>query len=667
MPTLHSKASGDTFGAVSESTPPPGHYDLQTPSTNPIRTKGPLWRLFSELLGPPERRRLLTALGALVVSSATNLAFPTVLGRAVDLACSSTRPPTFKILVAGIFTTFGVGAFASWLRVYKFGITGHMIETKLRKRMFERLLKRDISAMDSSSSGDVANRIVVDATVAAQSMTETIAKCLRALNSSIGGTIMLLLISRKLTFLSLSFVPLLGMGAMMYSKYIKRLRQRQSEQLDVAMSHLIERMAHMDTVKLFAQEYKESSMFSLQLDSTTPITRSVAAADGLFMGCLSFSVNASLLCVLYFGGCLVQTGEMTVGHLTSFALYSSMVGLGFSSLSQVYGDVVKARVSIRRIYEILDETLTTSRAEGAVDGLKAEDAGTSKGQALHPHGKNPVEHSAASSEQSQKLMSMLEAGELKGAIKLEDVGYAYPTRPSVHVLKNLSVEIKQGDVVAIVGPSGCGKSTMCRLITQLLRPKTGQIFLDGIDLAKVDGTLLRQHVFGVVSQEPVLFSGTIRDNILYGIDQKELDCSNPDSVMLKAAKLANAHEFVTSFPDGYDTRLGELTQQLSVGQKQRIAIARAIAKDPRVLIFDEATSALDAESERQVQNAMDQAMQGRTVIVIAHRVNTIQMARNVVLLGDGHVVEMGNYKDLMGRDSKLKQLISGDSGVTLEL
>nr|BAA96370.1 ABC protein [Physarum polycephalum] len=306
--------------------------------------------------------------------------------------------------------------------------------------------------------------------------------------------------------------------------------------------------------------------------------------------------------VLWYGGHLVIQSKMSAGDLTSFILYTLMVSMAVGTLSNLFGDFMKSIGASERVFQLMDRTPKV-RFRG---------------------GDTPLQ--------------------FKGLIRYENVFFAYPSRPDVIVLKGVDLECKPGQVVALVGPSGGGKSTMVALLEAFYYPVSGHLTIDGVDIRDLDPEFLHDKV-GLVSQEPTLFAASISDNIAYGIKGKKVSI---DSI-IEAAKHANAHDFITSLPQGYDTLVGERGVRLSGGQKQRVAIARAVLKDPTILLLDEATSALDAESEYLVKKALDELMQHRTTLVIAHRLSTVKNAHKVVVVESGTIAQEGTHEQLMSQ------------------
>jgi len=333
-------------------------------------------------------------------------------------------------------------------------------------------------------------------------------------------------------------------------------------------------------------------------------------AYGGFAGGAALCVQFSFGLVLLYGGYLVSKGDITAGDLTAFLMYTLSVAMSLGGISVLYGDFMKAIGASERVFELTDRQPEV-RYKGGVT-----------------------------------------AKQLEGTIELQQVHFSYPSRPDQLVLSGLNLKLNPGTVVALVGPSGAGKTTIANLIEVFYYPQKGTIFLDGRNLRDYDPRWVHDQV-GIVEQTPTLFATTIAKNIAYGMGENV-----PMDKIIQAAKEANAHEFISRFLDGYDTMVGERGVRLSGGQKQRIAIARALLKNPSILLLDEATSNLDSESEHLVQEALDRLMQGRTVLVIAHRLSTVRNAHSIVVMNNGTIAEQGTHAELMTRDGIYVQLVS---------
>ena len=367
-------------------------------------------------------------------------------------------------------------------------------------------------------------------------------------------------------------------------------------------------VAGIRTVRTLAAEEEEAGRYEKSTQLTFDRARRRAVVVAVWGGLTSVVGYGALLGVLGYGGMLVSTGQITVGALGSFILYGLFLSSSLADLSDRWAALKKASGSAARVIELL-------------------------------------ERSAGAAERGTRQL-----GVVNGGIEFKDVHFSYPTRLGAQVLTGLNLSVAAGEVVALVGASGAGKSTVAALLARLYEPTRGAVYLDGCDLAELDPHWLRQRISSV-SQEPILFSGTLTDNIRYG--QEDVNFDRVEA----AARAANAHEFIQLFPDGYNTRVGERGLQLSGGQKQRVAIARALLRAPRVLILDEATSALDSENEFLVQEALGRLMQGRTTLLIAHRLSTVKGANRVFVLEEGRVVQSGNHASLMREGGLYRRLV----------
>ncbi|MCX6130130.1 MAG: ATP-binding cassette domain-containing protein, partial [Proteobacteria bacterium] len=413
-----------------------------------------------------------------------------------------------------------------------------------------------------------------------------------------GGLVLLIYTSPILAFGLLACIPPIAIGTAMFGKKIRRISRDVQDALAETGIVAEETISGIRTVRAFAKESFEVERYTKALQRSFQLARKRISSIAVITAVAGLLGYSAIVGVLWYGGRLVIAGQMSVGDLSSFILYAMTVAISVGALGSLWTDFMSATGAAKRVFELLDQKPTI--------GLRAG----------------------------------LSLPQVEGRLDFHLVNFSYPTRPDIAVLKKLQLSIAPGEVVALVGPSGSGKSTVAALITRFYDPISGHISLDGHDLRELDGNWLRQQI-GVVSQDPVLLSASIAENIRYG----KINASEQD--LHRAAKAANAHEFIESFPDGYATIVGERGIQLSGGQRQRVAIARAMLKDPRVLILDEATSALDAESEHLVQEALERLMQGRTTVVIAHRLSTVRNANRVLVIQNGEIVESGTHENLM--------------------
>lgn len=561
------------------------------------------------ILSLTKEEKLPLALGVagMTVASAMNLVFPRIMGKAIDVASGKPAPGGLsrKGFVVVVLATFVTGSVGSFLRTYSLGMVAERIAAKLRHKLYKVLLSQEMGFYNNRKVGELVTRISGDCQQTANAVVDVLSNGYRSLNSAVGASYMLLTISPKLTLVSLTILPLVGTGAMLFSKFSSRLATQHQNAVVDMMGVAEERLNNIYTVKLFSAEQDELDHFEKFNSSILANGKRAKRARGVFMGSLSLSINCSLFSVLYFGGLLVGSGDITIGTLTSFALYSGFMGLGFSGLSSCMSEMKKTRTSSKALFDLLS-------LPAAVDG-------------------------------NNTLPTV------KGHVRFNNVSFAYPSRPHMLVLDRLNMEIKPGEVVAIVGKSGAGKTTIASLISKIIKPTSGMVTLDGVDIATLNASWLRKQI-GVVNQEPSLFASTIAENITYGA------ATHNKEQLIAAAKEAHSHDFIMDLPNQYDTFVGEKGVELSGGQKQRIAIARALYKKTNILLFDEATSSLDGRSEDMIRRALQSAAENRAVFIIAHRLNTIRHANRVILLEEGVIAEAGTFEELNQEGTKFYNL-----------
>lgn len=556
----------------------------------------------------PEWRRLVPGTIFLVISSAAGLYFPQVAREILDASLDAgSRADVDRAawILAGAFAVQGI---AGALRYMLFTEAGEHIVTRLRAQIFDTLLTLDIAFFDERRTGELLSRISNDASILQNTVSVNVSMALRNGLTVLGGLVLLWLTSSRLTLIMITVIPAVVLGALFFGRMVRKLSYEAQEELAAATAQAEEALSGIRNVRSFAQEPWASARYDAGLQKYFAAIRKSIRWMAVFTGTASIAGYSAIAIVVWYGGRLVLDGSMSAGDLTQFILYTLLVAVSVGMLGSLYGDFMKARGAAHRVFEIVDAVPDIPLGGGTV-----------------------LTH-------------------VQGDLRFRSVHFAYPTRPDSPVLRGVDLTVGAGQVVALVGESGAGKSTIAALIRRFYDVDAGEITIDGHRLTSLDPSALRASI-GTVDQEPILLSTSIRENIRFGAP------GATEEQVIAAAETANALGFIKAFPAGFDTLVGERGVQLSGGQKQRIAIARALLKDPQILIFDEATSALDAESEYQVQQALDRLMKGRTVILIAHRLSTIMGADRVYVLGAGRVIESGEPQALMASKGAFSSLV----------
>lgn len=486
----------------------------------------------------------------------------------------------------------------SFLRVYTFTRVSEQSMRDLRKELYTKIITLPITFFEKSRVGELMSRITSDVTQLQDVLSITLAELFRQVFTLVGGVLLITLISGKLTLFMLSTFPFLVVAAIIFGRFIRKNAKKVQDELAKTNIIVEETLQSVNVVKAFTNERLEVTRYASSIQRVVEYALKAATFRGGFISFIIFVLFGGVVGVVWYGGNLVLTGELDFKDLFTFIIYTGFIGGSVGGLGDMYAQIQKTIGASERVLEILEEN-----SEVDVD-------------------------------------CAFEFKKAQGNISFENIGFIYPSRADITVLKDVSINVKAGEKIALVGQSGAGKSTLVQLLMKLYPLTKGKIVIDGVNIADQDVTELRSNI-AIVPQEVMLFGGTIFENIAYGKP------GSTETEVFEAAKKANAFNFIDSFPEKFQTIVGERGVKLSGGQRQRIAIARAILKDPSILILDEATSALDSESEKLVQDALDKLMKDRTTIIIAHRLATIRNVDTIYVLKDGEIAESGSHDELI--------------------
>lgn len=545
----------------------------------------------------------------LLFTGATALAFPKLMGMLIDCVKNKDTAQANTIAL-GLVAILFLQSIFSFFRLSLFVNFTENTLANLRLALYSNLVKLPMSFFSQKRVGELNSRISSDITQIQDTLTSTIAEFLRQFILIIGGIILLASESFKLTLLMLSVVPLVAIAAVIFGRFIRRYSKKVQDQVAESQVIVEETMQGISIVKAFANEWYEIARYDGKIKDVVKLAIKGGKYRGYFASFIIFCLFGAIVAVVWYGVQLSISGEMSVGQLISFVLYSTFVGASFGGIAELYAQIQKAIGATERVFELLEETPEKINS-----------------QANRNHAK------------------------IKGNVAFKNVAFSYPSRQEIKVLKDVNFTANFGQKIAIVGPSGVGKSTIASLLLRFYNIEGGTIEIDGKNIYDYDLETLRGNM-SIVPQDVILFGGTIKENIAYG----KPDAT--DAEILNAAKQANAFNFIEGFPEKMETIVGERGIKLSGGQRQRIAIARALLKNPSILILDEATSSLDSESEKLVQEALEILMQGRTSIIIAHRLSTIRTADQILVLDDGKITEQGTHQELLELENGLYKNLS---------
>lgn len=613
-------------------------------------------------LAREEAPLLSAACFALVVGVGASLAIPALIGRVMDTlhdksegARDELRRTVFRLCVV-----VAVSAVASFFRASLITTAGQRVVARLRKRLFRAVISQEVAFFAETRSGEITSRLVADTTSIRSAATVNLSVGLRTSLSILASLCYLFVISWRLSLLMVSTVPVVAVAARRYGAYVRRLSKDAQDALAKASEVAEEAVSQVRTVRSFAQEAHHLELYSARIETSYGLGRRLAVAYGSFTAFMSVVAGGAIIGILYYGSVLVLDGDMSVGDLTSFILYTISVGGGVAGLAGLFADFSRAIGASDRVFELLDR-------EPAIDSA-VPFAARAPTEVRVPPPPPSGRRSAAPAAYAMPTAEQRRSGAgLGGTVELRDVRFAYPSRPDAAVLDGFSLVLRPGTTTALVGKSGMGKSTAIRLLLRHYDVQGGAVLFDGRDVREYDPRWLHgPRAMAVVEQEPALFCDSVWANIAYGVEAgagadaearfDELPAGLRERIT-DAARAANAHGFVSELADGYDTVVGERGVMLSGGQRQRVAIARAVMVEPQVLLLDESTSALDAESERLVQEALATLRRGRTTLVVAHRLSTVRDSDAVAVVDGGRVAELGTHDELLDRSGIYARLV----------
>lgn len=539
----------------------------------------------------------LMAVVCMLMATSASLYVPWIVRDVIDGVLVNKDVLLLNAITVGIVVVFALRGFFVYGQTYLMSYVSQKVVIDLREALFRHFQRLSVSYFDRSRTGKVLSYMTNDVGALQGALAQNVIELSTESLTLVGSLVAMFYLHWQLALLTLITVPLVAQAMKLFGKKLRKASGTMQQRAAEITSVLQEMIVSIRLIRLFVREDYETSRFMRENDNNFTAQMKAAQLSATLSPVIEFLAAIAVTVIIWYGGREVISGNLTSGSLIAFLVYAVNISNPVKRLGNVYGNIQRAVAAAERVFEVLDTLPEIADAPDAID--------------LPP---------------------------VTGNVSFENVTFEY--RDGEPALKQLSIEIPSGQILAIVGPSGAGKSTIANLLPRFYDPQAGIIRIDGVDIRNVTVRSLREQI-AMVPQETILFNASIYENILYG----RLDADR--DAVIAAAQAANAHDFILQLPDGYETQIGERGCQLSGGQRQRIAIARAILKDPRILILDEATSALDAESERVVQDALDKLMIGRTTFVIAHRLSTIQRADKILVMEKGRMIECGGHADLL--------------------
>ena len=565
------------------------------PTSRKVGALGALWPFVR-----PYRLQVVLALLALACTSGISLILPLAVRRVVDnFDDGAGLLDKYFGAALIIVALLALGTAARYFFVTRLG---ERVVADIRKAVYGRVITLSPAFFERVMTGEILSRITTDTTLIQSVVGSSLSIALRNMLILVGGMALLAWTSLKLTALVMLIVPAILIPIIVLGRRLRALSRANQDWIAVSSGTASETLLAAQTVQAYTHEARSIARFDTVTEQSFDVALTRIRTRAIMTAIVIFLIFAGVIGVLWIGARDVREGVMTAGQLVQFVIYAILVASSTGALSEIWGELQRAAGATERLAELLS----------ADDALK---------DPAHP---------------------VAIPRPLRGEIALQGVSFRFPTRPDAPALDGIDLTIRPGETVALVGPSGAGKTTVIQLIQRFWDPVQGRVTLDGVDLRDMTRTDFREQM-ALVPQDPVIFAASAADNIRLG----KPDAS--DAQVIAAAKAAHAHDFIVGLPQGYDTALGERGVMLSGGQRQRVAIARAILRDAPVLLLDEATSALDAESESLVQTAVNRLAEGRTTIVVAHRLATVKKADRIVVLDQGRIVAQGTHEDLVAQ------------------
>ncbi len=558
----------------------------------------------------PYRWRALAALVALVVTAGITLSMGQGIRLLVDQGFLTQSPELLNRSI-GVFMLLVVAlAIGTFVRFYLVSWIGERCVADIRQQVFDHLVYLHPGFYENNRSSEIQSRLTADTTLLQSVIGSSLSLFLRNALMVVGGIVLLFVTNPKLTSIVVIALPLVLAPILVFGRRVRGLSRQSQDRIADVGSYVAETLNQIKTVQAYNHQAEDQRRFGVTVEQAFETARKRIVQRSWLITLVILLVLGAVGVMLWVGGMDVIAGRISGGELAAFVFYSLIVGSAFGTLSEVLGELQRAAGAAERIGELL---AASSEIHAPASGLQVLPARVS------------------------------------GRLALEQVLFAYPSRPQQPAINGLDLHIEAGETLALVGPSGAGKSTLFDLLLRFYDPQQGRILIDGVDVRQLDPQDLRRH-FALVSQTPALFFGTVEDNLRYG----QADATFEQ--VRHAARIAHAHDFIELLPQGYQTHLGEAGLGLSGGQRQRLAIARALLVDAPILLLDEATSALDAQSEHLIQQALPTLMQGRTTLVIAHRLATVQNADRIAVIEQGRVVAVGTHRQLIAGNALYARL-----------